>query len=222
MRVLLVEDEDVLAKFLCISFRHEGYVVDCVVDGISALNKIKSKQYDLIILDVILPQKNGLDVCRETRQYGVVTPILILSSQNTDFARVKGLDAGADDYVAKPFSYTELQARIRALHRRPSVIADDMVVLGDLSISAAFRKVWMSNKEVKLRNKEFLLLDFLVRKNGRVATRDELLEHVWGIGIGSASNRVDACIKELRSKLGRDQISTIHGVGYTMRVSKEE
>lgn len=216
MRVLLVEDEDLLAEFLKRSLTKAGHDVDHAADGIMASEKINSKIYDVVILDIILPKKNGLDVCRDARKQNIKTPILILSSQDAETARIQGLDAGADDYMVKPFSHKELEARLRALHRRPAEIVSDEITLGQVTFSSATHKVSLAGREVSLRSKEFALLEFLIRNSNRVVPREEIFVHVWGVSAENASNRVDACVKEIRTKLGKDLIKTIHGTGYAI------
>lgn len=216
MHILLVEDEELLAEYLKRSLAKAGHEVDYAPDGQIAYDKVTAKSYDVVILDIILPKKNGLDVCREARQKGVKTPIIILSSQDAEVARVAGLDVGADDYMIKPFSYPELEARLRALFRRPKEILSDRIEVGPIAYSATQHKVWKNNKEVELRSKEFALLEFLIRNPGRALTREELFDSVWGVSAENASNRVDVCVKEIRIKLGKDIIKTVHGVGYAL------
>ena len=216
MRILLVEDEDLLAEFLKRSLIKSGHSVDCASDGLIASEKINSKTYDVIILDIILPRKNGLDVCRDARRQKVKTPILILSSQDAETSRIQGLDAGADDYMIKPFSTKELEARLRALHRRLPQIVSEEIPIGHVIFNATTRRVSLDGKEVELRSKEFALLEFLVRNENRVVPREEIFINVWGVSAENASNRVDACVKELRTKLGKNIIRTAHGIGYAI------
>ncbi len=215
MHILLVEDEELIAEYLKRSLSKAGHEIDYAPDGQIAYDKLTTKTYDIVILDIILPKKNGLDVCREAREQGIKTPIIVLSSQDSENARVDGLDAGADDYMVKPFSYAELEARLRALFRRPKELLNDRIVAGDVAFSSAQHKVWLHDKEVALRVKEFALLEYLIRNKNCAVSREAIFSNVWGVSAENASNRVDACVKEVRNKLGKDSIKTVHGIGYT-------
>ena len=214
MRILLVEDEQLVAEYLKLSLTSAGHEVDHAADGNTAYDKAISKGYDVIILDILLPGKNGVDVCREVREYGVQTPILFLTSMEAEESRITGLDAGADDYLTKPFSFPELQARLRALYRRPQSIVSEHVIVGNIKISTTEHRAWLGDEEKDLRSKEFAVLAYLMRNKERAISRDELFRNIWGVSSENASNRVDVCVKELRRKFGKDCIKTISKTGY--------
>lgn len=216
MRILLVEDEDLLAEYLRLSLTKSGYDVDYAADGLMATEKLHTKPYDVVVLDIILPKKSGIEVCKDARLIGIQTPILILSSQDSEASRITGLDVGADDYMVKPFSYPELEARLRALYRRPKEIISDTITVGDVTFSSQMHRIWKGGHEVTLRAKEFALLEFMLRNINRVISREEIFQNVWGVQSINASNRVDACVKEIRNKLGKDIIRTLHGTGYAV------
>ncbi len=216
MRILLVEDEELVAEFLKRSLKKAGHEVDYAGDGDVAYQKASNKAYDAVVLDIVLPKRSGIDVCRQVRADGVTTPIIILSSMETEAQRVGGLDAGADDYMIKPFSYRELEARLRALHRRPVAMLEDSLSAGPITVNNTQHKVYLDNIEVELRNKEYLLLEYMIRHRDRVIPREEILHTLWGVSIENASNRVEACVKELRNKLGKDVIKTVHKTGYKL------
>ena len=216
MHVLVAEDDDLLAGYLRLSLRKAGHVVDSVFEGNSAERNILTRRYDVIVLDILLPYKNGLDICQHVRSQGITTPIIILSSQDSEDSRINGLDAGADDYMTKPFSFPELEARMRALLRRPKLILDENFKYKSVRICFNRHKIWVADTEILLRAKEFAVIEYLVRNKDRIITREELLNNIWGIHAENASNRVDACVKEIRSKLGKDMIRTVHGTGYAL------
>jgi DNA-binding response OmpR family regulator len=216
MRILLVEDEHLVAEYLKRSLVKAGHDVDYAADGQVAYSKAHKKTYDVIILDIILPKLTGIEVCRRIRSEGVRTPVIMLTSMDAEKSRVDGLDSGADDYMVKPFSFLELEARLRALIRRPDIIIDDEISFNTIRMSQKKHLVWLDDIEVELRSKEFAVLQYLIINQQRVVSRDELLARVWGINPENASNRADACIKELRNKLGKDVIETVHTVGYRL------
>jgi DNA-binding response OmpR family regulator len=218
LKVLLVDDEDLVVEYLKSALRLNKYDVDVAYNGFDGYNKAIKNTYDVIILDVIMPKKSGLDVCRELRAGRVSTPILILSSSDTESDRVKGLDIGADDYMTKPFSSGELLARLRALRRRPKEILPDIVKVGDISIDISKRMVVTRGKTIQLTPNEYALMEYLMRRPKTVVSKEELLARIWGVSLGNTSNRIEVCVRQLRSKLetmkSSTTIKTVWGVGY--------
>lgn len=220
MKILVVEDNKKLAENLKQGLMQEGYAVDVIEDGLVAERRIlfNRDEYDLIVLDRMLPGKDGILVCNDWRDNGVTVPILMLTALNTTDDKVIGLDAGADDYLAKPFAFKELLARIHALLRRPKQSFPDILSSGDISIDTKSRTVTYKNKIVSLTLKEFMVLEYLMRNMNKVVTRDELYSHAWDFADSSFSNTVDVHIKNLRKKIHDNGkiIQTIRGVGYRM------
>ena len=220
MKILVVEDNTKLAENLKQGLTQEGYAVDLIEDGISAERRIliNRDEYDLVILDRMLPGKDGVSICKEWRENEVVVPVLMLTALNTTDDKVDGLDAGADDYLAKPFAFKELLARVHALLRRPKQTSPEMLFIGDISINTTSRIVTYKNKSISLTLKEFMVLEYMMRNLGKVVTRDELYSHAWDFADSSFSNTVDVHIKNLRKKIHDNGkiIQTIRGVGYKM------
>lgn len=218
MRVLVVEDEELIVEFLKRSLKIEKHDVDVASDGLKGYKKALKAHYDVIILDVMLPMKNGLDICRELRRTGVATPILFLSARNSEAARIQGLDAGADDYLVKPFSYRELNARLRAITRRPSVVPQSELQIANLILNPVSRDVTRGGKLIHLRPKEYALLEYMMRHPNVALPRYELLRNVWGISNDMTSNRLEVYIRHLRNKVDSKYrtklIHTVRGVGY--------
>jgi two-component system, OmpR family, response regulator len=217
MKVLVVEDNAKLSSFLHRALVEEGYVVDVVADGENALSNFAQSTYDLVVLDWMLPGVDGLEVCRTMRQRGTTVPILMLTARADVSERILGLDAGADDYLPKPFDLGELLARARALTRRGSG-GDVTLRIGTLTIDRLARRATIEDRTLELTPREFTLLSFLARESGRVVPRTELLRRVWETSFDPGSNVVDAHIKNLREKLGSAarMIETVRGVGYRM------
>lgn len=217
MKVLVVEDNPKLSSFLHRAFEEEGYAVQVVPDGETALELLSKQAYDLIILDWMLPGMDGIQVCRQARQNGIVTPILMLTARTETAEKIQGLDAGADDYLPKPFDLGELLARSRALSRRGATV-DVVLRVGGLCIDRLERRATLDARTLDLTPREFTLISFLAREVGRVVPRTELLRQVWETSFDPGSNIVDAHIKNLREKLGNDakMIETVRGVGYRM------
>jgi DNA-binding response OmpR family regulator len=219
MRVLIVDDEPELCAQIALTLRQQQYTVDTAGDGAQALEHILSDPYDLIVLDIMLPEKDGFEVLRELRAEGIAIPVLMLTAKGEVANRVKGLDLGADDYLHKPFSMAELLARIRALLRRSHEQASPLLVIGTIRLDTNTRIVTLDNQPVSLTPKEFSLLEFLLYNRNRAISRFNMAEHVWGDAFDpfTMSNNIDVHIKNLRRKLD-DQagliIVTVRGIGY--------
>jgi len=217
MRVLVVEDEARMANLLARGLREEGHAADVAGSGEDALWMARAVPYDAIVLDVMLPGLDGFGTCRELRSAGVWAPVLMLTARDAVDDRIAGLDAGADDYLLKPFSFGELLARLRALARRAPEERPTTLAVGALRLDPATRRVWRGDDEVELSAKSFALLEAFMRRPGEVLSRSRLLEAAWDLGFESRSNIVDVYVRSLREKLGRDSIETIRGAGYRLR-----
>ncbi len=221
MRLLLIEDEPGVAAFVQRGLREASYAVDVSNNGTEGLNLARRENYDLIILDLMLPGKDGFAVLRELRDRGIQTPVICLTARDTVDDRVKGLDLGADDYLAKPFSFAELLARIRALLRRGQKVAANPIVVGDLTVDIVARHVERAGKRIELSQREFALLEYLTRNHGQILSRTMILEHVWDMQQDPLTNVVDVHITRLRRKIdqgfAQPLIHTIRGVGYVLR-----
>jgi DNA-binding response OmpR family regulator len=214
MRILLVEDDELIGDAVKTSLEQEKYTVDWVKDGNSAVLAMKNETFDLVILDIGLPQRSGLEVLKEVRGLGNVTPMLVLTARDTVSDRVAGLDSGADDYLAKPFDMDELVARIRALLRRSSGRANPILTHGDISLDPAAHQVTRAGDVVELSGREFAILQVLMEYHGKVMSKSRLEEELYGWSSDVESNTVEVYIHHLRKKLGSDLIRTIRGVGY--------
>jgi two-component system, OmpR family, response regulator len=221
MRALVVEDEVKMAALIRRGLIEEGYAADVARTGEEALWMARATPYDAIVLDVMLPGRNGLEVCRSLRDSGVWSPILMLTARDGVDDKVSGLDSGADDYLSKPFSFAELLARLRALTRRGPSERPAVLEVGTLRLDPATRQAWRGEAEVDLSAKEFALLETFMRNAGDVLTRLDLLEHAWDYGYENRSNVVDVYVRYLRAKIDRpfgvDSIETVRGVGYRLR-----
>jgi two-component system OmpR family response regulator len=221
MRALVVEDEMKMAALIRRGLVEEGYAADIARTGEEALWMARATPYDAIVLDVMLPGRNGLEVCRSLRESGVWSPILMLTARDGVEDKVSGLDSGADDYLSKPFSFAELLARLRALTRRGPSERPAVLEAGSLRLDPATRQAWRGEVEVDLSAKEFALLETFMRNAGDVLTRLDLLEHAWDYGYENRSNVVDVYVRYLRGKIDRpfslDSIETVRGVGYRLR-----
>jgi two-component system OmpR family response regulator len=224
MRVLVVEDELKMASLLLRGLAEEGHAADVARTGDDAVWMAGAVDYDAILLDVMLPGADGFEVCRRLRERGVWSPVLMLTARDAVEDRVAGLDAGADDYLAKPFSFAELLARLRALARRGAVERPAILEIGDLRLDPAARKVWRGDEEVALSTKEFSLLEAFMRRPGEVLSRLHLLEHAWDYGYENRSNVIDVYVRYLREKIdrpfGRASIETVRGAGYRLRTDE--
>lgn len=216
MKVLVVEDEGPAAKFIRRGLRDEGYAVEVARDGTEAEERLLLADFDLILLDVVLPGPSGLDLCRRWRARGMTTPILFLTARDEVEDRVQGLRCGGDDYLVKPFAFSELLARMEALLRRPRVMLAEVLRFGEMEIDFGRRRVRRGELRIDLSTREFQLLEVLVRASGRVVTRPELWMAVWQSGEEPDSNVIDVYVGYLRNKLGRDPnlIETVRGAGY--------
>ncbi len=221
MRILLIEDEKKVARFISKGLIEESYAVDVAYDGEEGLYLAEVNDYDLIILDIMLPKKDGFEVLRSLRNKGFTTPVIMLTARDELESKVQGLDLGADDYMTKPFAFSELMARIRAIMRRKQEKADNRLQLGDLVIDAVTRTVTRGNKPVELTNKEYALLEYFIRNPGRVLSRTMIAEHVWDYQFDPMTNVIDVYVNYLRQKIDKGfekkLIHTIRGVGYVIR-----
>jgi two-component system copper resistance phosphate regulon response regulator CusR len=220
MRILLVEDEAVPAGLLAKGLREHAYVVDVAGDGHEALERALVNDYDVIVLDLMLPGIDGLEVCRRLRDRRVSTPILMLTARGGVEERVEGLDAGADDYLPKPFHFPELLARVRALLRRGPALGDTELRVDDLTADTRTRQVQRDGRHIELTTKEYTLLTFLMRRHGEVVTRSDIIDHVWDDNFDPVSNVIDVYVQRLRRKVDdgheRKLIHTRRGAGYVM------
>jgi two-component system OmpR family response regulator len=225
MRALLVEDDQTIADFVARGLREAGFAVDHAIDGDSGLHLASSGDYDAAIVDVMLPRLDGLSLIKELRRRGVRTPVLILSARHTVDDRVVGLEAGGDDYLIKPFAFTELLARVQALIRRASAApASTHLTAGDLTLDLHTRRAVRGGREIEpLRPREFALLEFLMRNAGRVVSKTMILSHVWDYSFDPRTNVVDVLVHRLREKIDRDfdhkMIQTVRGIGYVLAVA---
>ena len=225
MRILLVEDDKKVASFIRKGLEEEGYAVDVAADGEAGLFMGLDRLHDLIILDVMLPKKPGFQVLRELRQAKVATPVLMLTARDTVEDKVQGLDAGADDYLTKPFVFAELLARVRALLRRRAEARAPRLQVADLVLDPATRSVTRDGQPITLTNREFALLEYLMRNAGRVLTRTAITEHVWDYDFDSGTNVIDVYVNYLRKKIDAGHepklLHTVRGAGYVLRESHE-
>lgn len=220
MRLLVIEDERDVRQFLMQGLSEAGYTVDAAEDGIEGLQFASAVEYDAIVLDIMLPKLNGLSLLNELRDREVKTPVLLLTARDAVADRVDGLDSGADDYLIKPFDFSELLARIRALLRRPPLAADPVLRVDDLELDTVHHMVQRAGKPIQLTPREFALLEFLMLHAGQVLTRTQMIEHVWDVHFAGDTNVVDVYIGYLRKKIDnhfdRPLIETVRGFGYRM------
>lgn len=221
MKILLVEDEKKIADFVCKGLKEQGMTVDLARDGNDGYYLATSQAYDVVALDIMLPGKDGLSILKSLRSQGHTVPVILVTARGELNERLEGLNLGADDYLTKPFYIDELVARIQALHRRSTGSQLNLREVGDLLINLATREVRRGQNEIELTTKEFNLLEFLMRSPGRVYTRTQILEHVWGYDFDPNTNVVDVCVQRLRKKVDADAaqplIETVRGVGYRMK-----
>jgi DNA-binding response OmpR family regulator len=224
MRILIVEDDEQIASFIIKGLKQAGFAVDHATDGDDGLRIALSKAYDAAIVDIMLPKLDGLSLIGELRRRKVNTPVIILSAKRSVDDRVKGLQTGGDDYLTKPFSFSELLARLQALIRRAScTVEPTRLTVGDISLDLLTREVVRAGKRIDLQPKEFALLEYFMRNAGRVISKTMILEHVWSYNFDPQTNVVDVLVFRLRNKIDRDfekmMIHTIRGVGYVLKVS---
>nr|WP_279615552.1 response regulator transcription factor [Geoalkalibacter ferrihydriticus] len=223
MRILVVEDEKKVASFIKRGLEEEGYAVDVAYEGDEGLDMATHTPYDLILMDVMLPKKDGITVIREMRAREVIAPVLCLTAKDTVDDIVSGLDSGSDDYLTKPFAFAELLARVRALIRRGTQDRGAELHFADLRLDPVTHKVWRSDKEIDLTSKEYALLEYMMRNPNQVLTRTMIAEHVWDYTFDSFTNIIDVYINYLRKKVDRDfdkkLIHTVRGVGYVLKES---
>ncbi len=220
MKILLVEDNKKLSDSLKSGLSSEGYAVDCLYNGEDAYNRISfsKNDYDIVVLDRMLPGREGVEVCRMWREDGITVPVIMLTAMGATEDKVLGLDAGADDYLAKPFSFEELLARIKSLLRRPQTMIEDILRFEDIELDTKSHIVYQAGQKIELTLKEFMVLEYLMRNVHKVISRDTLYDHAWDFADNSFSNTVDVHIKNIRKKLHDEGtiIQTIRGVGYKM------
>ncbi len=221
MRILIVEDQQKLADSIKKGLEQKGYAVDVIYDGGQAMRRLEHDhhQYDMLILDRMLPNLDGMIICQTLRKMHVSIPILMLTAKDAIEDRVQGLDAGADDYLVKPFAFDELVARVSALLRRPNQSVITELKVGDIVLDTVKHLVTKSEKRLDLTSKEFAILEYCLRNPNQVLTRDQIMQHVWDFSAESSSNVVDAHIKNLRKKIQKKNeeiIETVHGIGYRL------
>ena len=225
MRVLLIEDEAKIAGFVCAGFKEQGFVVDHAAHGDTGFSMASNGSYDAIVLDIMLPGRDGLSILKGLRKLGNVTPVILLTARNELDDRILGLTLGADDYLAKPFFVEELIARILALARRVSGERQNILAVGELNLDRISRVATWRGETVDLTSREFNLIEYLMRAPGRVFTRTQILEHVWGYDFDPSTNVVDVCIQRICKKIasirqeasGDSPIESVRGVGYRFR-----
>ncbi len=220
MRLLVVEDDKRVSSFVRRGLAAEGFIVDVAQDGREGFHLALDQSYDLIVLDVLLPHLDGLEVLAEIRRHGCQAPVLILSARDAVQDRIRGLNTGADDYLVKPFEFEELTARVRALLRRSTQVDDEVLQIADLHMDGATRKVTRGDRRLDLTPREYALLEYLLRNKGNVVTRTMIAEHVWDQHFDSFSNVIDVYIRYLRRKVDADApvklIHTLRGIGYVL------
>ena len=216
MRALVVEDELRLAAGLRNGLEAEGFAVDVALTGTDGLWHAREHAYDVVVLDLMLPEIDGFEICGTLRAEQVWTPILMLTARDADTDQVRALDTGADDYLTKPFSYAVLVARLRALVRRGAAERPVVIAVGELRLDPAARRAWRGEQELELTARELSLLEFLIRRQGMVVSKRTILEHVWDYDFEGDPNIVEVYIRRLRNKLGSSSITTLRGSGYRL------
>jgi DNA-binding response OmpR family regulator len=225
MRLLLVEDDSRIAHFVARGLQEQAYAVDVVANGDDALYQVEINDYDVVVLDVMIPGKDGFATCRGIRSLGKRMPILMLTARDAVDDRIHGLDSGADDYLTKPFEFGELLARLRALLRRPKELRPSQILVGDLELDTASQTAKRGNRSISLTAKEYALLEFLARNANRVIGRSEIAEHVWDESFDPFSNLIEVYVNRLRRKLGeadgKPLLQTRRGSGYILSAPSE-
>ena len=220
MRILVVEDEHRIANAIKKGLEQENYATDVVYTGLDGFDLASTEDYDLIILDLMLPEMDGVTICKELRQNKIHTPILMLTAKGQIQDKVVGLDAGADDYLTKPFSFEELLARVRAINRRPKIAFDDTLVVNDLQLNTKTYQIERAKTAIQLSSKEFSLLEYLMRNANKILTKDQIIAHVWDYDADILPNTVEVYIRNLRNKIDlpfknkKPLIHTVRGFGY--------
>lgn len=225
MKVLLVEDEMKIADFVCAGFKEQGFIVEHCANGIDGFDRASHGAFDVIVLDIMLPGRDGLSILKGLRKAGSATPIILLTARNELDDRIEGLSLGADDYLAKPFFVEELIARVQALLRRVSGERQNILAVGEVRLDRIAREVTWCGETVDLTSREFNLIEYLMRSPGRVFTRTQILEHVWDYDFDPSTNIIDVCIQRIRKKMasigvaagGESPIESVRGVGYRFR-----
>ena len=214
MKLLVVEDEHKIANSLKKGFEQESFICDVAYDGESGYDLASSEEYDLIVLDVMLPKKDGISILRDLRRDDIHTPILMLTAKGEIDNKLEGFNSGADDYLVKPFSFEELVARVKALSRRPNEIRNEIIKIKDLQIDTKNQEVKKDRNLIQLSKKEYQLLEYLMRNKGKIISKDNIISHIWDYEAEILPNTVEVFVKYLRNKLGKDIIKTIRGFGY--------
>jgi DNA-binding response OmpR family regulator len=228
MRILLVEDEHKIARAIKRGLEQESFSVDTAYDGSEGFDLASTEEYDLIILDLMIPKKDGVEVCKRLRENGNQVPILMLTAKSSVDDKILGLNTGADDYMTKPFAFEELLARVRALLRRPHNSIEQDLFCGDLSLNTLTYEVKRGDKVVELSKKEYALLEYFLRNKGKILTKDQIIAHVWNYDSDVLTNTVEQYVGYLRTKIDRafphkfPLIHTVRGFGYTLREDKED
>ncbi|HIX38522.1 MAG TPA: response regulator transcription factor [Candidatus Blautia pullistercoris] len=224
MKLLIAEDEEDLNRIIAMKLRGEGYEVDCCFDGEEALEHLLYAEYDAAVLDIAMPVMDGLETVKRLRSQGKTTPVIFLTARDTVLDRIEGLDAGASDYVVKPFSFDELLARIRAVMRTARGSASEVYELDDLSLNTRSHIVARAGKQIDLTGKEYRLLEYLLINKNQILSRERILNHVWGYDFEGSGNVVDVYMNYVRKKIEADGqrklIHTVRGIGYVMRVEE--
>jgi two-component system, OmpR family, response regulator len=224
VRILVIEDDEKIASFIIKGFKQDGFAVDYAVDGEEGLHLAFTASYDAAVIDIMLPKLDGLSIIEKLRQNKINTPVIILSAKRSIDDRIRGLQTGCDDYLTKPFAFSELLARMHALIRRASNIVEPTTIsVGDISIDLLTRKVVRSRKSIELQPREFSLLDYFMRNAGKIISKTMIIDHLWGYNFEPQTNVVDVLVCRLRNKVDRDfentLIHTIRGAGYVLKVS---
>lgn len=222
MRILVVEDDNKIGSFVLKGLRQAGFAVDRAADGETGLDLVLTRAYDAAVIDIMLPKRDGLNVIEELRRQKVNTPLIILSAKRSVDERIRGLQAGGDDYLTKPFAFSELLARVQALIRRSTgTVAPTSLSVGDLSLDLLSRETVRNGKKIDLQPREFMLLEYLLRNAGKVISKTMILEHVWDYSFDPQTNVVDVLVCRLRNKIDKDMatkmIHTVRGVGYVLK-----
>ncbi len=214
MKILIVEDEHKIATSIKKGFEQESWIVDVAFDGEDGFDLASSEEYDLIILDLMLPKMDGFTISKNLRHLNIHTPILILTAKGEIDDRVMGLNSGADDYLIKPFAFEELVARVRAITRRPKEVKNEIILIRNLEINTKTQIVKFNKEQVNLSKKEYQLLEYMMKNSGKVVSKNDIISHVWDYESNILPNTVEVFIKYLRNKLGKEMIKTIRGFGY--------